>query len=225
MRAKSLCVVIALGLVTNGCGFLFNKCGDNAFLGAFSVSAESISDWHPYRGVDQLVFTDSTNETLVLRQVEDSSFWQVQTGKSICWEESWDKASEYIHTEWIFSRYEGEGCELEFELHVGWYRMQTNYEIEDLFDQVTYYSKAGNMGGTLDLVASDRGNNIDPEILSYPSYVYADTIVINGQEFEDVWYFNREDPSDVFTPALYVKKGIGILGFMDNSNTVWLLDM
>lgn len=224
MHSQIKYAIIGLSLLLPGCGLLFDKCGDNVFLGEFYVSDESLADWHPYRGADQLVFTNSENEKLILKQVEDSSFMQTQSGKTLCWEEGWDNSSEYIHTEWIISRYAGGGHELKFEFHTGWYTMATSYEIEDLFDQVTYYSTDDNMGGTLDLVASDRGNNIDPGILAYPSYIFADTIEINGQRFEDVWYFNREYPSDVFTPTLYVKKGIGILGFMDGSNTVWLLD-
>ncbi|MDA3821452.1 MAG: hypothetical protein PF450_02405 [Bacteroidales bacterium] len=224
MKPRIKYAIIGLTLVLHGCELIFNKCGKNVFLGEFSVMSESIADWHPYRGVDQLVFTNSENEKLILKQVEDSSFLQVQTGKTICWEESWDSSSEYIHTEWIESRYEGEGHEIKVVFHVGWYRMNSTYEIDDLLDQVTYESFGEHMGGTLDLVANNRGNNIDPELLAYPSYVYADSIEINGQLFEDVWYFNREYPTDVFTPTLYVKKGIGVLGFMDDSNTVWLLE-
>lgn len=223
MNSRIYIAVIGLSLLIDGCGSLFNKCGDSVLIGEYTVMPESIEDWLPYRGVDQLVYTNSENEELVLKLVQDTAFFQVESGKTICWEDTWDSSSEFIRGEWIISTYAGSGHELKVEIYVGWNRMNSSYEIDDLFDHVTYYSTGKHMGGTLDLVASDRGNNIDPDILSYPSYIYADSIEINGQIFEDVWYFNREYPSSVFTPTLYVKKGIGVLGFMDDTNVVWLL--
>lgn len=225
MNLRIAIFIIGLGLLSPGCGHLFNKCGDNVLLGEFYVLNESIENWHPSRGSDRLVFKNNADEKLVMELVQDSSFMQVESGKTLCWEESWDTSSEYIRTEWIVITYAGGGNELEFEFHVGWHTMETNYEIEDLFDYVTFYSKGSSTAGTLDLVASDRGNNINPDILSYPSYVFADSLEINGHYYEDVWYFNREYPDNVFTPTLYVKKGIGVLGFRDGDNTVWVIDI
>lgn len=222
MRIKY--IIIGLLIILQGCGHLFDKCGDNVLMGEFMVMPESIADWHPDWTSDQLVFTNSENEELILQQAVDTSFMEVQSGKVLCWEESWDTSSEYVRTEWVVSRYEGNGHELEIQFHVGWHVMNTNFELDELFDHVSYYSHGEHMGGTLDLVANDRGNNIDPDILSYPSYVFADTLEINGQQFENVWYFNREDPSTVFTPSLYVKEGVGILGFLDDDGTTWLLE-
>lgn len=224
MLNKTVVLVLTMTLLMQGCGHIFSKCGDNVFLGEFEVSAESIESWIPYRGKEQLVFTNSQQEELVLYQVEDTSFYQVLSGKTLCWEEAWDNSSEYMHNEWIISRYEGEGLELKTEIYITWDRMNNSGELEDLYDHVSFYTLRNNFGGTLDLVASPRDSKINPDTIFWDPYVFADTITINGQLFEDVWYFNRTE-NDVITPTLFVKKGMGVLGFVDDELTTWLRKM
>jgi hypothetical protein len=220
-----LCIILGFTVLLTGCGFLFDKCGDSELIGEFTVDPISLENWLPDGDQEQWVFTNSDDEQRVLIQVQDSSFYQVQSGKTICYEDMWDTAYEFIRGEWIVIIYADEDHEVEMNFFVTWPMMNSSYELSELFDAVTFFSRGENMGGTLDLVASDRGNDIDPDILTYPSYIFADTITINGVPFEDVWYFNREYPSGVFTPTLYVKEGMGVLAFVDDDNVTWLKDL
>lgn len=224
MNSRIKYMIFGLALVLPGCGHLLEKCGDNVLLGEFNVTTESVTDWFPYESTDQLVFSNDNNEKLILKQDTYSTFMEVESGKTLCWEEAWDNSSEFIRTEWIETKYFSESHELKISMHAGWHWLNSSYGLDELFDHVFYSSRGEQMGGGIDLVANDRGNNIDMDIYANPSVIHADEIRINGQLFEDVWYFNREYPPSVFTPSLYVKKGIGILAFTDDDYNVWLIN-
>jgi hypothetical protein len=195
-------------------------------MGEFLILQESIERWFPERGTSELVFVNSNNDKMSLSLVHDSAFMQVQSGKTICFEESWDRSEEFIRTQWIEIIYSHGLNELKIEFTSGWLNGFSEPVIDQVFDQVHFYSLSDNVGGTLELIACDRGNEIDPEILPppYPEFVFADSIMINGQWFEDIWYFNRWFSDSLSLPTLYVKEHVGILAFRDKDRNVWLKD-
>lgn len=223
MKKFQLLLILLIVLTFQSCGLIFNICGKSVEIGEFLVLQESIDRWFPERGTSELVFVNSNNDKMSLSLVHDSAFMQVQYGKTICFEEAWDNSEEFIRTQWIEIIYAHGLNQLKIEFVSGWLNGFSEPVLDQVFDQVHFYNETDKMGGTMELIASDRGNDIDPEILPppYPEFAFADSTMINGQWFEDIWYFGL--PSDtVNLPSLYVKEHVDILAFRDSNRNVWL---
>jgi hypothetical protein len=190
-----------------------DKCGDNISLGDYYIEEETKTDWYPYEDLSTLYFKNANNNVLVLQQAEAVEDLVYDPVREICREGFASYAEEYMMAEQISKTYRGGGHELSITLRVRHEEMS----VEQLYDEVTFSSYGGSVGGSV-FFFNDRGNNVNPDLIA-PSYI--DSIKINGVSYTDVYYFNRESSPGVFEPSLYVQKNTGIIAFLDDNGVIW----
>ena len=100
-----------------------------------------------------------------------------------------------------------------------------NDEIADLRlkDLATYsfdiYNDSGWLFGGVYIYTVDFRGNAIPNVngdSGIPDFL--DTVDINGNAYNDVWYFYREG-----APSFYIQQGQGIIAFQGLNNEVWEL--
>lgn len=202
------------------------RCGENVSLGDYNIENESIVNWFPYLDKTELVFENSVGQTLSLNRTIIEEEMVYQPFREICRESSIDNAEEYYKKEWIkyvYSKVEnGTTYSIEVLLYVDHLMNQTSLF---LFDKVEFSSYVTNtqqsvaIGGSVQLVASKRGNNINDSYFYFLSTnSFAEEMVINGEAYQNVWYFNRDG-----TPSIYVQMGKGVIGFLGINDEIWVL--
>lgn len=190
-----------------------DKCGENQSLGDYYIEEETKSDWYPYENISSLTFKNANGGTFVLQQAEAVDDLVYDPVREICRGGYADRAEEYIMAQQLSKTYRSAAHELTIVLRV----RHEDTSIASLYDEVTFSSYGGSVGGSV-FLHNDRGNNVNPSQI-IPSY--ADSIQLNGESYTEVYYFNREASPGVFEPSLYVQKNTGIIAFLDDQGVLW----
>ncbi len=231
MKILFLLRILPIGLLflLSGC----DECGENVKIGDYLLMEEGFADWFPYESKSQLQFKNQNDQIITLDVLNVENKWVYTPIQHICDGGFGDSSEEYFNGQWIYYKYVGEFETVRYQLEISYYvelldNTYSNIE-QNLYDLISYSSlvvddKSTNqgVGGYLNFVASYRSNAVNPDISS-SSFVFADQLLINGSDYQNVWYFNRESPAGTFTPALYVKQGKGIVAFLGVNDEVWEL--
>jgi hypothetical protein len=204
-----------------------NKCGDNVSQGDFDLLPSSIVSWFPYQEVTQLTFVNEQGTEITLTRTETLDRMIYNSLGQFCNEGFADSAENYFNGRWIQVKYtfrkEGINYSVESAIFVNSASMGTQPKLYDnaVFASAVFLDGGVDaIGGYIDLLASARGNTFTSgEINDFSSFqVFAPQLEVNGKILENVIYFKRLD-----VPALIVKEGIGVVGFLGQNNTMWLL--
>jgi hypothetical protein len=212
--------VLTFLFVSTGC----KQCGENISLGDFELLPESKADWFPYENIDELTFANLSGEIINLSKLVIMEELMYTSFREIC-NEGWaDYAEEYYRGEWLMYEYSGFvnaiRYKLEMTLFVDYLNNSSTLKLFDMaiFSSMITSSGQNGIGGSVYIIANNRGNTISPTDHHYILPEFAAEIEINGNIYQDVWYFNREG-----TPSLYVQKYLGIIAFLGYDDEIWVL--
>ena len=223
MKYYPLSLLFFVLLIFAGCG---NKCGEDVGLGNFELLPESVENWYPYEGINELIFKNAEGEIVTLEigwQKREMTYFVL---REICWESTLDYAQEYYWGECLSVQYGGAFNNINYSISVELSVMPILYYKENIdkrpYDKVFYEFNAFKenetgygSGGTIYFVVNNRGYTIsDDDLYSPPDF--AQKMEINGITYNDVWYSNYE-----CTPTLYVQQGKGIIAFLGLNEEIW----
>ena len=224
---KYIAFLLILPLLFSSC----RKCGEDVFLGDYEMMSQSIQEWYPYQGVDELVFANAEGETIKLTASNRKEQYETITFRDICKGRKLDDvAREYYRAERYVVEYNGIGEDityfLKINLAVNRFAVEGDTDYFKLFDEVNYSSSLQSyisddnqrIKGDINLVANKRETQIENENIWHDGIAYhTDHVSLNGQDFYDVWYFEEGG-----IPNLYVKKGSGIIAFLGFEGRIWI---
>lgn len=234
MKSAKYFLFLFTSILFTQCDLLIDKCGDNVDLGSYELTTQSKTDWFPYLDVNEVSFKNGAGEEITLQIQENEEVMMYTPLAQICNEGFGDVSEEFIRCEWIYKTYTCVHNTISYKLEIALYidlaGQNANSFETILYDKISYSSVAypdndvsSGVGGFVDLIANDRGNAIDFESTNLVPSEFSEEIEINGQTYQNVWYFNREWPASVFTPGIYVQKGNGIIAFLGMNEEVWVL--
>lgn len=219
---KIMLLLLPAVLLLSGC----SRCGKNVHLGDFSLINDTRDDWYPYRDVSTLTFTNGSGAQITLSRQEREETIRYVPFREICTEGWADTSEEFYRGEWLQTIYSGTFSIITYRLGIiVSVEHLFNYPSLVLYDRAAYSSYVAGVGqgtavgGSVNILASKRGNSFNPnELPEFDTPDFASVIEINGKNYSDVWYFDRQG-----TPSLYVQQGYGIIAFAGLNNEVWVL--
>jgi hypothetical protein len=222
MERFPLSLIILIVLLFTGCG----KCGKNVNLGSFELKPQSIEDWYPYEGINNLNFKNEEGKIITLQILEQEVEMLHNVSREICRKSDFDAAVEYFWGEYLNTKYHGIYDEINFSISVsiqvaGIYYNDGNTDLR-LKDFATYSFNMYNdskwlFGGVYINTVDYRGNPIPNVNGDSDIHEFLNTVDINGNTYNDVWYFYREG-----APSFYIQQGQGIIAFQGLNNEVWV---
>lgn len=208
------------------------KCGEDVFLGSFDLMPESVDDWIPYGGFQNLTYVNQAGDSLTMELQERRNSYEEKTFRILCSRGYDDIAAELYRAQTLDVQFSHKTDTSFYNLHFHLFVDHVeNTDDLKLFDNfycnafVSDWTETNMVMGYVQLVANPRGNSFSTADLRsiknmYTSHAvtFSESMQLNDSIYDNIYYNTHSG-----VPSVFVQQGRGVIAFRGLNDDIWVL--